>query len=511
MPEPALLGDQPDETSNTREAPIPLKRWSKEWLYEIRGSMFVILTTITMAVFSDIFIYAIVVPVVPFAFVQRMGVSPDDVQSKVSIALGIFSAGMIISSFIFGYIADKIKHRQFIMMAGLLVVIGSTLMLCLAKSLAVYFVGRFLQGVSGSMVWTVGLAIVADSGDDENMAFYMSFPGIGTSMGMFLGPFIGGVVYDKAGYYPVFYICFGILVFDIFLRLFMLENSQLNSWRHKRALELSERDIASLSPELVTYMNRYINLVDNTAQYKIKERELQKIHGTYYTIFGKRFRLPVFLELLKDLRVANSMFLGILIAWMMTFFDSTAPLHLEEIFGFNSAQVGYVFLALAVPSIFEPLVGKLCDKYGSRYFIAVGFLLMTPVLILFRLPSKNSTGHIVLFVVLVTLLGFLLMGVLSPAMAEMSKAVTQIEARHPGIYGKSKGFGQAYGLFNVGYSIGSLIGPFHSGETRKHAGWNTMVLSLGIITFGTAVIALLCTEGFLFQKKAKKEEQITEV
>lgn len=106
-----------------------------------------------------------------------------------------------------------------------------------------------------------------------------------------------------------------------------------------------------------------------------------------------------------------------------------------------------------------------------------------------RIPSKDIAGHIVLFVALVALIGFALMTVASPGMAEISIAVTKLEAKHPGIYGKSKGFGQAYGLFNVGFSIGALIGPFHSGGTRDHAGWNMMVLSLAIVCILISVIS----------------------
>lgn len=503
----------PKETTELDEpaTPIKLKPWSKEWMWEVRGSMFVIVLTISLAVFTDIFIYAMIVPVVPFAFVDRMGVSPDAVQTQVSIALGVFSTGMIVAALVFGYVADRIKQRQTLMMGAIVVIIGCTLMICLAKTTALFFVGRFFQGFSGGLVWTVGLAIIADSADVSNMAYYMSFPAIATSSGMFLGPLIGGIMYERLGYYAVFYVSFGILVLDLLLRVFMLEKSQLRIKRHKRALELSEQGPSTLSPEMVLYMNAYITHTNQSEEYKKREKELQQIHGTFFTISGKRFRMPVLLELIKEVRVLNALFLSIAIAWMMTFFDTTTPLHVEDIFHFNSEQSGYVFLALAVPSIFEPFVGKMCDKYGYRYTIAGGYLLMAPILVLFRLPTKKTTGDIVMFVAFVAIMGFLIMGVLSPIMAEVSAAVGEIESRHPGIYGKSKGYGQAYGLFNVGFSLGSLIGTFHSGETRKHAGWNMLTVSLAIVAVGVAVIAAIFTEGNIFKKKSKKEATEVEV
>lgn len=258
-------------------------------------------------------------------------------------------------------------------------------------------------------------------------------------------------------------------------------------------------------------MNAYIHHTNESELYKAKEKELQRTYGTFFTIRGKRYRVPVMLELLKEIRVLNAALLSIAVAWIMTFFDTTAPLRLEEIFHFNAEQSGYVFLALAIPSVFEPFVGKMCDKYGYRYTISLGFLLMTPVLILFRLPTQRTTGDIIMFVAFVAIMGFLIMGVFSPAMAEMSKAVSEIEARHPGIYGKTRGFGQAYGIFNVGYSVGSLIGSFHSGEVRKHAGWGMLTISLGIVTFGIAITSVIFTEGPIFRKSNKKVADEVEV
>lgn len=223
--------------------------------------------------------------------------------------------------------------------------------------------------------------------------------------------------------------------------------------------------------------------------------------GHFSQLQAKNSDCQFFFELLKEIRVPNAILLSIAVSWVMTFFDTTIPLHLEEIFDFDSEKSGYVFLALVIPSLFEPFVGKVCDKYGYRYIIAGGFFLMTPMLVLFRLPKLKTTGHIVMFIVFVAIMGFLMMSVFSPIMAEMSRAVNKIEARHPGIFGKNKGYGQAYGLFIVGFSLGSLFGSFHAGETRRHAGWDVLTVSLAIFTFGISVIALVFTEGYIFKRQ----------
>ena len=105
----------------------------------------------------------------------------------------------------------------------------------------------------------------------------------------------------------------------------------------------------------------------------------------------------------------------------------------------------------------------------------------------------------------------MLMIVTAPSLAEITKSITELESKHPGIYGKSKGFGQGYGLFNVGFSIGSLIGPFQAGGTKDNSGWGMMTLSIGILSFLVGVIAFLFAgEGFRLLKKPEQKGEVVQ-
>jgi hypothetical protein len=48
------------------------------WLLRYRSSKSFILITVTLAVFTDIFLYAIIVPVIPFALSNRAHVEDED-------------------------------------------------------------------------------------------------------------------------------------------------------------------------------------------------------------------------------------------------------------------------------------------------------------------------------------------------------------------------------------------------------------------------------------------------
>ena len=116
------------------------------------------------------------------------------------------------------------------MLAGLLALSGSTLLLCLGKTAGLLVLGRLLQGISASMVWTVGLALLVDTVGESNVGEIMGYVSISLTASMLAGPLLGGVVYERAGYYAVFAMAFGLLGFDILLRLVMIEKKIAARW-----------------------------------------------------------------------------------------------------------------------------------------------------------------------------------------------------------------------------------------------------------------------------------------
>lgn len=487
-----------------------LKPFSYEWILESRGSTFTIVMSMSFAVFTDIFVYSIIVPVIPFVLESRLGVDEADVQSHVSKILALYSVGLIVGSVVFGYIADRISHRRSIMLLGLIVLTGATVVLLFAKSMAVYMVGRVIQGVSAAVVWVVGLAIIADVGTSNNIAYLMSFPAVGLSFGMFLGPLIGGVVYEKAGYNAVFYVCFGVLAVDIALRLIMLERGELKSTRAKHCQKLFDAGLEKLSMPLQHYVILHLPSQEPELDENVEDQKPEKYQ--YYMPIWKNRKIPIpaYLALMGNTRILNSFFLSIILAWLMTAFESILTLHVESIFDFSSLQAGLIFIAFAGPSFFEPVIGHLSDKVGPRFIVFSGLLLATPALILMRIPSQNTPGHIAGLSVLLVAVGLCISAILAPVTGEFSNAVSKFEAKNPGSLGRGKGFGQVYGLFNIAYSLGSLIGPFQAGGIVASKGWNTAVLSLGIVTFITAFITLPFTGGNILERRRKNRQQDAE-
>jgi MFS family permease len=198
---------------------------------------------------------------------------------------------------------------------------------------------------------------------------------------------------------------------------------------------------------------------------------------------------------------------------LMTSFDAILPLFVHTTFSWNALGAGLIFLPIVIASFLGPLIGGLADKYGPRWLATSGFLLTTPFLILLRLVDHNSIGQKVLLCALLVLIGLGLNLALVPLMAEITYAVqAKAERAPPGRYGKNGAYAQAYGLFNMAWAAGSMIGPLLAGLVVEARGWGTATLILAVVCAITAVPTVVWTGGSWFKERKRKrmEGQVAE-
>ena len=396
-------------------------------------------------------------------------------------------------------------------MAGLAALGGSTAILCAGKSLALLLVGRFLQGISASVVWTVGLALLSDTVENDKIGQAMGYTAAAFSVGSLAGPLLGGVVYARGGYYAVFAMGFVLIGLDIILRLLMIEKSVAAQWtvspltvsQNTHAVEPkieapstpghSHGDIQPIQALVET------NVVELTIEPEVKSQSTRSLS-----------RLPPILRLLLMPRLLVSLFGCFVAAVSLAAFDSDLPLFVKNTFFWNSQGAGLIFVCLVVPSLSSPLIGFLSDKFGSRALTTTGFLGSVPFWVCLRFVTRNTLPQKVLLCFLLVCIGLCVAMAMTPLMAEIDHILVLEEKRRPGTFGKRTVAAQGYGLFNTAYALGSLIGPLWAGYVVQSAGWSTMGWSLGLLC-GVAGITTFWWTGGRIMLKGRERQGMSEM
>ncbi|KAI0551597.1 MFS transporter-like protein [Xylaria curta] len=464
-------------------------------LLPFRSSTTLIASTVNLAIFTDIFFYGIIVPVLPFALSAQANVPEDKVQYWVAILLAAYSASLFVSSPIAGIYADHTSSRRWPLLLGLLALAGSTLLLAFGNSIGLFVLGRVLQGLSAAVVWSVGCALLVDTMGSQ-VGIAMGYVNISMSIALLLAPVIGGVVYNNVGYHAVYYVAFGVVGLDIVLRLLMIEKKIARQWIKEPETENPQIDVEKTSPtntpgdepprDPAGITNTEAPAVDPVAEEGHREDD-----GSASKEKQEKKRGRGAIELLKSPRLLAALY-GILVeSGILIGFDATLALFVQRVFGWNSTAVAVIFLALFIPGLIAPLAGWLSDKYGAKWPSFAGFVLTIPIVISLRFVTENNIQHKVLLGFLLGLAGFTLPFAMTPLMAEISYVIEAKEAETPGIFGENGVYGLAYGLFNMSFALGGIIGPIWAGYVVESAGWGTLTWNFGLWSASAAVVVFI--------------------
>ncbi|KAL2819157.1 MFS amine transporter [Aspergillus granulosus] len=466
------------------------------WKVEFRSSKGLITWVVAIAVFTDVFIYGMIIPILPEVLKTRIFVPADELQKWMSILLAAFGGALFIGSPVFGYYADRSSSRQAPFLIGLLALGGSTVMFWFARSTTALVIARALQGLSAAVVWTVGMALIVDTGGKDQVGAAMGIVSMAMTVGTVSGPFIGGLVLSKAGYHAVFSMAIALILLDIALRLFMIERKNALEWigDQPAAAEETERLInpaAQGNPSFESVVKS--GEADSDALQPDGKPADDDLGGPSR---GKKKRsVPGIVRLMCSGALLVVLAATILQAVAYASFDTVLPLYVMSTFKMGPMGIGLCFIPLFTPSFFSTLIGSAVDHYGSRKITLLGFVLDVPSFLLLQLVTENTTHDKVILYVLLFFAGLAAALKTVALMVEVSHVVEEKEKECPGIFGEQGGTAQAYGLFNVAWSGGQVLGPLVAGWLVNLKGWATMVTVFGVVSGGMALVLAITSKG----------------
>lgn len=445
---------------------------SQPWGLKWRSHTLFIVATVGIGLFTDLFLYGIVVPVLPYLLTDRVGLPHDQIQSHVSGLLATYALASVLFSPVAGIIADRLSNsRQLPFLIGLIALLLATLLLCLGQSVPVLAVARVLQGISAAVVWTIGLALVLDTVGPENLGKTIGSIFGFISIGELAAPVLGGVVYSKSGIKGVFGMGFGIFAVDFIMRILLIEKK--TAAKYGATEDNREVDGNAENEEEQ----------DGDGEAGEEDPLIKKQEEDHYKVpdgQSKAVRSFPLLHCLKDPRLLTALLLALVQAALLGTYDATIPTIAQDYFGFTSLEAGLIFIALILPYVIGgPVAGWLVDKKGPKPAAVFGFGYLAPALILLRLVQPGGKQQLIVYCVILAFNGVGMAVIGSPSIVEASYVVSMYHKANPDFFGSNGPYAQLYGLNSMVFSLGLTLGPVISGLLKDTIGYGNMNLVVG--------------------------------
>ncbi|TFK57595.1 MFS general substrate transporter [Heliocybe sulcata] len=487
-----------------RRVPSQPNEANRPWGLAWRSSIWFSTLVVGFGVCTDLIVYSVVIPVLPF---RLEGLGYTGVSALVGYILFAYSGGLVISTPPIVMLCERYNTRQMPFVLGMLFLIGSQVLLMEAPTYWVMCLARIIQGVSSSVVWVVGLALLCENVPEEVVGRQLGLAMSGLSLGILVGPPVGGGLYNAFGYRGPFIFGIIISVIDLIGRLLIIERKDALLWgvdtaasqgkdveqppagsdekKEKRVeTDDTQKDAqirASQEPDDAgpSRADGQVDVPKSNTEGAQETQTAAELHEA-----GKK-RISVFRvvgQLGRSPRALTAFIITIAYGLVYASQEPTIPLHLQAQWGYDSTKVGLVFIASVVPTLISsPIAGWLADKCGAEWVTAPMLILSIPWWLIVII-----NGHVALFIVAFAIQSLFTAGALAPITAELAAVARTFD---------EIGYAHVYGAFNLAYGVGSAVGPLIGGQIYDHTsrGWLAVcVLAAGLVLI-SAVLGFIYT------------------
>ncbi len=290
----------------------------------------------------------------------------------------------------FGSAADRLGHKP-LWLLGLLGFTGGSALCGAAPSLGLLVLFRAVQGIGGALLMAISPTLLTEAFPPTERGLALGFNAIMVSLGVSIGPTLGGILTARLSWRAIFYVNLPIGALAALATAIVLRRTKPPAHRPFDAIAALLLGLGLGLVDLGLSLLRHWHL----ASWRFWLTIGGGLAALVLFVLHERRRLDPLLDLalFRD-RVFASATASLVLSFIALFAVSfLCPFYLEELRGFSSEQAGLLLTPLPVTiAVVSPFSGALSDRIGSRLLCSVGLAFATAALLL--LGSWNARSPV---------------------------------------------------------------------------------------------------------------------
>jgi EmrB/QacA subfamily drug resistance transporter len=323
-----------------------------------------------------------------------------------------------------GWATDRWGTKRLYLITMVMFTVAS--MLCgVSQNLGELIFFRVIQGIGGGMLMPIGMTIILQAVGPQNMGRVMGIFGVPMLIAPAVGPVLGGWFVQDFTWRLIFYVNVPIGIVGFIAASRFLRES------HRTAnLRLDVIGLLTGVPAVLALMYAVDRSTELgwTSPVVVSLLVASVVLMTAFIVRQLRAPLPLLqLSLFKDRTFSWAMVLSFIVVTAMFGTMLLLPLYLQEVHGYDAIETGLLLLPqAAMAAISMPLGGFLTDRFGPRWVVATGMILLTIGSVVLAQIHYDSPNLLVIGALMLRgfAMGFAMMPTMSAALARVPRRYT---------------------------------------------------------------------------------------
>jgi EmrB/QacA subfamily drug resistance transporter len=411
-----------------------------------------------------------------------------------------------------GKLAD-LFGRRLIFMVGLVVFTGASLACGLATSGGFLIGARVVQGLGGALMNPATLSIITATFEPRERGKAIGIWAGVSAMALAIGPLVGGLLTEHINWNWIFFINVPIGVIGLVTAPLLIQESRDMSL-HQRP-DAPGLATSALGLFALTYGFIEANNYGWGSTRIIVAFAIAIVALAVFFVLESRQRAPMLdLSLFRNRTFsgANTAMLFVGLAMFGTFLYLT--LYMQNVLHYTPVKSGATFLPMTILIILvAPNAGRLSDRFGSRWFVGIGMVLISGMLLYYsRLGAHTTFWHLLPGL----LIGGFGMGItMTPVTAAAMSSVARDKAGvGSAVLNSMRQVGGSLGIAVMGAIVAHVAASsVANGDTQTIAflhGFHDSLRVASAIAFAGAIVATLAIRTHAGQQVNENAPQLAE-